>query len=212
MLLDVRRTPLHEGANGRGGRVENRHTVPLADLPEAIFVGPVGGAFVHHLGGTIRQRAVYQIRMPGDPADVGGAPVHVVFFQVEHVLGGARRAGEVAAGGVDDALRLSRRPRRVQDEQQVFGVHHLGFAILRHLPLQAVPPVIAPIFHLGKGFVAHAAATAHHHQHVLDGGALLHRFVSVALERHNLSATIAAVGGNEHLAAAVVNAVAQRLR
>jgi hypothetical protein len=45
---------------------------------------------------------------------------------------------------------------------------------------------------------------------VLDARALGERLVGVALERHRLAAAIAAVGGDEHLGAGVVDAIAQR--
>lgn len=36
-----------------------------------------GGALVEHLRRAVRQRPVDDIAMPGDPPDIGGAPVHV---------------------------------------------------------------------------------------------------------------------------------------
>ena len=110
-----------------------------------------------------------------------------------------------------DALRFAGRARRVENEQQIFGTHRFRRALLRHLALETVPPVVASILHLGEHFVAHAAAAPHHDEHMLDGGAPFDRFVGVTLERHDLAATIAAVGGDQHLAAAIVDAIAQGL-
>ncbi|MNI95302.1 hypothetical protein D3C73_1535520 [compost metagenome] len=61
--------------------------------------------------------------MAGDPADVGGAPVHVRFgMEVEHGFVGVGALGEVAAGGVQDALGLAGGAGGVEDEQRVLGV------------------------------------------------------------------------------------------
>ena len=79
--------PGHEGADGGGGAVKNCDFVAVNNFPEAIFLGEVGRAFVHHDARAIRERAVDDVAVAGDPADVGGAPVDVVFVQIENQLG-----------------------------------------------------------------------------------------------------------------------------
>src|SRR5690606_30716205 len=74
----------HEGTDGGGGGVEDGDLVVGDDLPPAAGFGGVGGAFVHDLGGAVGQGAVDDVGVAGDPADVGGAPVDVVGFEVEH--------------------------------------------------------------------------------------------------------------------------------
>ena len=52
----------------------------------------VGRALPHHRRGAVGERAVDDVGVPGDPADVSGAPVHVGLRpQVEHVAVGRRR-------------------------------------------------------------------------------------------------------------------------
>src|SRR5690606_11614651 len=115
--------PLHEGADRRGGRVEDGDLVLLDDLPPASVVRGVGGALVHHLGGAVHQRAVGHVGVAGDPADVGGAPVDVgLGLEVEDVPVGVGALDEVAAGGVVDPLRLPGGARGVEDEQRVLGL------------------------------------------------------------------------------------------
>src|SRR4030095_15501190 len=92
--------PAHEGADRGGSGVADRDAVTLDDAPEAVLVGEVGRAFVHHGGGAVGEGAVYHVGMPGDPADVGGARVDVRVLEVEHPVGGRENAGQVAAGGV----------------------------------------------------------------------------------------------------------------
>src|SRR5690242_6629721 len=94
--------PLHEGTDGRGRGVENGDAVALAKLPEAVLLRPVGGSLIHDDGRAVGERAIDDVRMPGDPADVGGAPENVVVFQVENLLRRRRTADDVAAGRVDD--------------------------------------------------------------------------------------------------------------
>lgn len=66
----------------------------------------------HHHRGTVRQRAVDHIAMPGDPADVGRAPVDVVFAQIEDQFVGEAGIDEVTAAGVQHALGLAGGARR----------------------------------------------------------------------------------------------------
>src|SRR6202012_4308796 len=55
------------------------------------------------------------VGVPGDPADIGGAPEHVGFrLAVEDVVVGVGRLGEIAAAGVHDALGLTGGARGVQ--------------------------------------------------------------------------------------------------
>src|SRR5206468_4289322 len=75
--------PTHERAYRGRGRVEDRDAVSLDDFPEAIFLRPVRRPFVHDHRGAVRERAVDDIAVTGDPADVGSAPKHVVFLQIE---------------------------------------------------------------------------------------------------------------------------------
>ena len=80
----------------------------LDDVPEAVARGGVGGALVDHLRDTVGQRAVDDVAVAGDPADVGGAPVDVgVGLEVEHVAVGEGGLGEVAPRRVQDAFGLS---------------------------------------------------------------------------------------------------------
>ena len=118
--------PLHERADRRRRRVEDRHLVLLDDLPPAALVRGVRRALVHHLRRAVGHRSVDDVRVAGHPADVGGAPVDVgLGVDVVHDrvrVGGLR---EVPAGGVEDALRLPGRPGRVEDEERVLGLDAL---------------------------------------------------------------------------------------
>ena len=86
VTLDVRVAPLNEGADGGGRGVKDGNFVGVDDLPEAVRFGPVGRAFVHHHGCAVLERAVDDVAVAGDPADVGRAPVDVLFAQIEDVL------------------------------------------------------------------------------------------------------------------------------
>src|SRR5215212_8443652 len=98
----------------------------LDDGPEAGEVGKVRRTLVHHAGRAVAHRPVDDVTVPGDPADVGGAPVDVVVAQVEDVFGSDARLDEVAGGRVDDALGFAGRAGGVEDEEQVLAVHRLG--------------------------------------------------------------------------------------
>ncbi len=96
---------------------------------------------------------------------------------------------------------------RIQDVEHIFGAHLLRFAVRRRVLHEAVPPVVAPLRHLGVALAAIAGAL--HHYHVLDRRRLLERLIGVALERQHRAAPVAAVGGDEHFALRIVDPVAQ---
>ena len=122
--------PLHERPHEGGGGVVDGDAVLLDDVEVAVLVRGVGGAFVDDLGDAVREGSVDDVGVSGDPADVGGAPVDVLSrFVIEDVVVGVRGLGEVAAGGVDDALGLSGGAGGVENEQGMFGVEGLRLVL-----------------------------------------------------------------------------------
>src|SRR4051812_17021666 len=120
VLLRMLDAPLHARADRRRGRVEDRDLVALDQVPPDVLVRVVRRALVHHRRAAVGQRPIDDVGVPGDPADVGRAPEDVGSrLEVEHHTVGVCDLRQVAAGGVLDALRLGRRPRRVEDVERV---------------------------------------------------------------------------------------------
>ncbi len=82
----------------------------LGDAPGTAGVGKLRDAFIKNGGGRESQRAVNDIRVTGDPADVGHAPVNVFGMNVLVILRSARDVGEIAAGAMLAALGLAGLP------------------------------------------------------------------------------------------------------
>ncbi len=98
----------HQRADrGRRG-VEDVDLVLVDHLPEPAGGRVVGDALEHQRRRAVRERPVDDVGVAGHPADVGGAPVDVAVVIVEDELVGERGVDQVAAGGVEHALRLSR--------------------------------------------------------------------------------------------------------
>ena len=206
-LAGVVVAPLHEGSDGGGRRVELRDLVLLDDLPQAIVAGVVRDAFVDHAGRAVGQRSVDDVAVAGDPADVGRAPVHVrVLVEVEHVLVGERHLRQVATGGVHDALGLAGRPRRVEEVEQLLGVHGLGRALGLGVGHELVVPVVPALLHVDR------VPAPSHHDDAGDAGRALDGDVGLGLEREDLAPAVAAVGGDEDLGLRVVDAVGEGRR
>src|SRR5882757_5792108 len=71
-----------EHSNGGGGSVEDVDAEAFGDTPGASGVGELRDAFIEDAGGGESERAVHDVRVAGDPADVGHAPVDVAGLQV----------------------------------------------------------------------------------------------------------------------------------
>ena len=197
--------PLHEGADRGRGAVEDVDLVPLDHVPPAVFGRGIGRALIHHAGGAVAERPVDDVAVPGDPANIGGAPIDVALLVVKDVFVGAGDAGQVAARGVDDALGLGCRTRCVEDVEQVLGVHLLRLAVRLLAGDDVVPPDVAALLH--GGFLAGAPD----HQHLLQRRALQHRFVAGRLQCRRRAAAVAAVRRDQHLGLGILDAAAQRL-
>src|SRR5690606_39210999 len=133
---------LDERAYRRGSRVEYRDVVPGDHLPQPVGRRVDGVALVDDLGGAEGHGPVDDVAVPGDPADVGGAPVDVVLLEVEDVLGRQRHVDLVPAGRVQDALGTAGGARRVEDVGRVLGVDGHGGALVRRLAHDVVVPLV----------------------------------------------------------------------
>ena len=212
VLLDVLVAPLDERANRGRGRVEDRDFVLFDELPEAAFVRIVRRAFVHQHRRAGRERAVDDVAVAGDPADVGRAPEDVVVAMVEHPLERFLDEQVVAGRRVLDALGFAGRAAGVEDEQRRFAVHRRGRAIGRRLLHQLVPPEVAAGLHVHLGATGSASAPdATQHDALFDGRTLGERLVDRLLERQHLAAPPAAVGRDLQLGAGVAVALGDRL-
>ena len=159
-------------------------------------------AFVEHRGGPVRERPVDDVGVARHPPDVGGAPVDVgVGLQVEDVLVRVRDLGQIAAGGMHDSLGLPRGARRVEDEQQVLGVHRLRWALGRLAGDRVVPPQVAAGLHRALRL------GAPQHEDVLDRRRLGQRLVGDLLERDDRATAPGTVGGDQHSRLRVVDPV-----
>ena len=120
-----------EGADGGGRGVEDVDAILFDDAPEAVGLREIGRALVHHAGGAGGERPVDDVAVAGDPADIGGAPVGVLFLQVEDPLHGHVGLQEIAGGGVDDAFGLAGGAGGVEHVERMLAIELFGGADLR---------------------------------------------------------------------------------
>ena len=199
------------GADGSRGRVELIDVPLLNGLPVAVRVGIGGNGFKHHGGRAVGHRAIYDVRMAGDPADVGRAEVDVAVVVVEDVLVRGARIDHVSPDRVLHALGLPRGAGGIEDEERILGVHDLASAVGVRIGHQLVPPKVAASLHI------HGKVRAIDH----DAGRYLsiharvrvgHSLVGYRLHQDGLIATMGAVAGNDSGASRINDAVGERVR
>jgi len=113
-------------ANGGGRGVEDVHIEAFGDAPGTPGIRELRDAFVNDAGGSKSERAIDDVGMAGDPADIGHAPVHVFGMNVLVILCGAGDVGEVTAGAVLAALGFAGGAAGVHEEERILGVHGNG--------------------------------------------------------------------------------------
>ena len=205
MLLEGLRALLHERPDHGRRRVVDRDPVALDQVPVPVGAGVARRPLELDGRRAVGERTVDEVRVPRDPADVGLAPVDVVVLDVEDPLRRGLDLREVAAGGVHDALGLARRARGVEDVEDVLGVHLLGRALVVGLVHQVVPVLVAALRHVHV--LAERCATTT----LCMEGVSSRASSAFALRGVTLPPRGPAVGGDEHLGLAVVDAVAQRV-
>ncbi len=190
---------------GRRG-VKDRDAVLVDHRPQAIGLGMGRRALVHHHRRAVRQRSVDDVAVAGDPSDIGGAPVRVVVFEVEHPLARDVCAEEIPSGGMHDALGLAGGPAGVEDEQRVLGVEVFRLAPHRGVLHHVVPPHVATRFH------RHRRAAPPTDHDLLDRGTVVERTVDLFLECHRCALAESPIGGDDQGRLRVVDAVLERFR
>ena len=198
----------HQRAN-RGGRgVEERDFVLVDGLPEAARVRIVGHAFEHHRRRAVGERSVDDIAVTRDPADVGGAPEHVVFAHVEDEFVRHRGVDQIAAARVQHALRLARRAGRVEDEERILRVHGSAAHSFDWRADDFFEPVDrAARTSATRTPVRRTTSTCFTHSRA----GRRQREIDVRLERDALAAAQAFIGGDDDARAAVRDAPGQRI-
>src|SRR5215203_6298172 len=115
MLQRILLAPLYKRANGGGCGVENIDLVTLDHVPETVRRRMIRRSLVHKNRRTAREWPVDNVAMPGNPPDVGRAPVNVVFLEIENKLCRVRDLREIPARRVKDPFRLSGGARSVKN-------------------------------------------------------------------------------------------------
>ena len=197
----------HEGADRRWRAVQNVHLQLLDDLPPAIPCWRVWRPFVHHLCCAVRERAVDDVGVPGDPANIRRAPVDIVGLDVEDGAMRERCAEQISSTRVHDPLRLRRGAARVEQEEELFGGHRIGGAVGRLRRDEILPPVVAASLHRRLARRSWLATAID--ERGGDRWRLLHRLVGDRLQLEEAPLPVATVGGDQHLRLGVVDAVGE---
>ena len=143
--------------------------------------------------------------MAGDPPDIGRAPIDVLIANVEDILGGRINAHQVAASGVQDSLRLSRRSAGVKEVKRMLAVERRRQALCIHVFQFPMPPDVAAFFHVN--FISGPPKN----DHAPDRRALAERVIDIFLQWHNSAPAIRAVRSDDRDGAAINNTITNAL-
>ena len=198
VLRDMARPFAHQGADRGGGGVEDVDPMLLAHRPEPVVIGVIRHPFEHQRGRPVQERTVNDIAVPGDPADIGGAPIDLARPVIEDVAESRLGPDGITAGRVQHPLWLAGGTAGIKDEERVFGVHRLAGTAVGNALRQFVIPVIAPLAHRD------IAAGMAQHQNRLHRN-FFERLVDIGLQWDPLTAAQALVGGDDPVALAVLD-------
>src|SRR5262249_38401900 len=112
--------------------------------PPAIFLRKIRRSFIHHHGRTGSERPIDRITVTRHPANIRGAPVDIVLFQIEYPLHCSQGMSEISADSMDDSFCFavcSGSRERVQSRLGVQAGRLAVAAFPRHC---VMPPEVAP--------------------------------------------------------------------
>src|SRR5437899_6140217 len=121
--------PANERTDRRRGRVENVDTIFFNDFPESIGLRPVWCSLVHDGRRTIRQRAVNNVTMARDPANIGCTPKNVFIADVEDVFHGRVNADEITASRMYNSLRFGGRATRIEEVERMLAIERRRWTV-----------------------------------------------------------------------------------
>src|SRR5208282_6147492 len=142
--------------------------------------------------------------VPGDPSDIGRAPVDILFSEIEYPLHGHQDVDQVTARGMHYALGLAGGAGGVERIEHVLRIEVLGLAGWTLRRDQLIPPEVAPGVHLDLG------AGPAHHDALLDRGASFQRVIDVALELDLSAAPPSGVGRDADFRTRIVDPIGER--
>ena len=176
-------------------------------LPEAAGIRVSWDAFKHGGDGAIGQRAIDDVAVPGDPADIGRTPVAVSIMVVEDILMGERGVHDVPTRGVQYALGPAGRSRGVENEQRIFRIHDGRRAVGRRGFHGLVIPTITCV-------PLNVAAGSAHDQYLFD---MLRTWslqccIDIRLQGNGAPAAIPLVGGDYEARTAIFDPASQGIR
>src|SRR5262249_18415627 len=102
--------PAHERTDRGGSCIEQCDGIFLHQIPETIPVRKVRCSLIHHDRCAIRQWTIDDVAVACYPANIRGAPVHVVILEIEYPLVSERRSRQIAASGMQLPLGLASCP------------------------------------------------------------------------------------------------------
>ena len=127
VLFGLVGTGFAQHADGGGRSVEDVDVEAFGDAPGTAGVGELRHAFIEHAGSGERERAINDVGVSGDPADIGHAPVNVFGMNVLIILRGACDVSEIPAGAMLATFGLAGGAAGVHEEERSFGFHGDGF-------------------------------------------------------------------------------------
>src|SRR5258706_11938001 len=135
--------PLYERPDSRRSGVEHVDLMAVDNRPETIGLRTIRRPFIHETGGAALQWAVYDVAVPGDPADVGGTPAGVFVAHIKNEFRRGISANRVATGGMHNTLGLSRRAGGGKDVEGVYGIERFRGTVVGAFGHYLMPPVVA---------------------------------------------------------------------
>src|SRR5581483_5998745 len=198
--------PTNERSNGSRSGIKNADLMAINDAPEAVGLGKVGRAFVHESSRAILQRAIDDVTVASNPADICRTPIGIIFAQVEHPFGGDVCTDRISAGGVYHAFGFPCCAGGVKDIERVFGIEWFRWTLVGSVGHQLVPPLVAPRLHVN------GSAGALVHNNVLYCRGRLQGFLNCMKQLDLTSSAIRAVLGDDGICLRIVNAINQRVR
>ena len=134
--------------DGSGSGVKLVHFPFLNHLPIAVRIGIGGNTLKHGGGGTIGQRTIHDVGVPGDPSNIRGTEIYILFVIIKNVFMGDRSVDHVATSGMEYSLGLPGGSGGVENKKRILRIHLLARTIRGRTCHRLIPPQSPALLHI----------------------------------------------------------------
>ena len=193
-------SPLHPGTNKCWRCIQNCDAVLCDDFKHPPLMRGIRSSFIDHLCCTVNQWPINNVRVTGNPANIGRAPIDIrLGLEIKDCSVSKGSLCEITACCMENSLWFSCRSRCVQDKEWVLSIKALSNMFCALAIDNFMPP------NVGIAIPCCFLPGALYDKDLLNIGLTLKRFINCRLKCKCRTLSKSTICGNHKLCICILN-------